>query len=432
MAAKTLGASGVIYTDQRQFYLEPFVTAELWPTVAPFTTVISQKPIRSNLMDPVFKQFEHRSAFIKQAFKVNAGSPTNIPNDDTGVDVDIDTIVGLAATPDSSWVGLTMECWNEAETTMKGRGIIKSVTDSDTVKITSIDAAVFSPVLADNDIFYVIGNAQGEESEAPEGWADDLRVVFGNTQMMETSIHISTTLAKASLRGYNSELARLREEKNKEFKMQMERTFLFGGNVNPSNLDPDTADSFGDAGRTIGGKKIRTTLGIVAGIEKYGKTSGDRKNIFSIVRAGYDWNQYVEDTEKIFGYYPEDGVKYAFCGPGAMTYWSQVGATGIAENSGWRVNLSPMQMTKLGFAVKMLETPHGILALVPTPAFRGPRNNQMLVISDSNLQRCQFQAPQFLTNIKTENHYKGIKDVYFADEGLGMTLIESHYLIKIS
>jgi hypothetical protein len=79
----------------------------------------------------------------------------------------------------------------------------------------------------------------------------------------------------------------------------------------------------------------------------------------------------------------------------------------------------------------MMETPHGILALVPTPALRGPYNKHMIVVSDDNLQHVQYEAPQFKVNIKTEDGYKGEKDVYFSDEGVGMTLIESHKLFKI-
>jgi len=431
MAAKLLTASGVLYDERRQFYLEPYVTAELWPSVAPFTTVVSQKPIRSGLADPVFKQFEHRSAFINQGFYVNDAGPANVPNDDTGVTVNVDGAFGLTATADASWIGYTVEVWNAAQTTLKGQGIVSAVASGTAITVKSLNAAAFSPVLADNDVCYLYGNGQGEESEAPEAWADELRIVWGNTQMMETPINISNILAKSALRGYSSELARLREEKNKEFKMLMEKTFLFGTSINGTNLDVDNTDTFGDAGRTVSAKKVRTTMGLVTAIEKYGKSTGDGQNKFTISEAAYDYGQFVDDMEKVFYYYPEDGVKYAFCGPGAMSYWSKVGGTGMAENSNWKVQISDMRTTKLGFAVKMLETPSGVLALVPTPAFRGPRNKWMVVISEPNLVRCQFEAPMFKTNIKTENNYKGIKDVYFADEGLGMTLIESHKLFKI-
>ena len=59
MATKTLGtggASGVLYTDRRDFYIDPQVVKELWTDVAPFKTVISNKETRQT-NDPVFKMF---------------------------------------------------------------------------------------------------------------------------------------------------------------------------------------------------------------------------------------------------------------------------------------------------------------------------------------------------------------------------------------
>ena len=50
---KKLGASGVLYTDRRDFYISPQVTKELWTDVAPFTTLISNREIR-DVKDPLF------------------------------------------------------------------------------------------------------------------------------------------------------------------------------------------------------------------------------------------------------------------------------------------------------------------------------------------------------------------------------------------
>ena len=61
------GASGVLYTDRRDFYIDPQVTKELWTDVSPFTTVISNKETRQT-NDPVFKMFEHRNPWVKQLF----------------------------------------------------------------------------------------------------------------------------------------------------------------------------------------------------------------------------------------------------------------------------------------------------------------------------------------------------------------------------
>ena len=56
----------------------------------------------------------------------------------------------------------------------------------------------------------------------------------------------------------------------------------------------------------------------------------------------------------------------------------------------------------------------------------------MLVVDDANLFHAQYRSPMFQANIKTENAYDGVKDQYFSDEGVGVSLIESHALFTIS
>jgi hypothetical protein len=54
MAVKALDNSGVLFTDRRDFYIKPQVTAELWPSVSPFiTTLLGKAPRKTK--DPDFK-----------------------------------------------------------------------------------------------------------------------------------------------------------------------------------------------------------------------------------------------------------------------------------------------------------------------------------------------------------------------------------------
>ncbi len=98
---KLLKASGVLYTDRRNFYVDPQVTKELWTDVAPFTTMISNQEQR-NVPDPVFKMFEHRNPWVKQEFQ-NAGETVTLAVDGTeSAALNIDNIQGLASSVDSS------------------------------------------------------------------------------------------------------------------------------------------------------------------------------------------------------------------------------------------------------------------------------------------------------------------------------------------
>jgi|TARA_R110002167_G_scaffold116881_4_gene292376 hypothetical protein len=428
MSVKNLQASGVLYTDRRDFYIDPQVVKELWTDVAPFTTVVSNRETRQ-INDPMFKMFEHRNPWVKQKMVNKATTPTVANSDAESGNIEVDGIENLPATLDSSYIGLQVEVWNSAETTRKGVGLITSFNGAN-IKIKNMTTTAFTFV--DNDVMYVVGNARGEGTSSPEAWSDELKVVYNSSQIFKTSLEITGTLHAASLRGEASELARLRLQKSQEHKMQKEKAFLFGQSVAGTNLSG--TDTFADAHRTdADGKKVRSTMGLVTAIDKYGNSSGDDQNIFAIDSSSYNYSGFVDDMEKVFQYVPESGTKIAFCGAGALSYWSKIdGTSGIAGKSNWDVQLSPSTRDSLGFNYRMLETPHGMIKLVPTPALRGPYNKYMVVISDENLFHAQYRAPLYQTSVKTDNAYDGVKDQYMSDEGIGISLIESHKVFKIT
>ena len=413
MAAKNLAASGVLYTDRRDFYIDPQVVKELWTDVAPFTTVLSNKETRQT-NDPVFKMFEHRNPWVKQSFQFSTAITIGDP--DAGVEsaaIGVDEISGLDTTVQDAWEGLIVEAWNEAETSRLAVLLITDAASTSTIKCKALWTNDDAPyATSDNDVCHVIGNAQGEGEESPEAWSDELRVVWNSCQIFKTPLEITGTLLQASLRGESSELARLRLQKNQEHKMQKEKAFLFGvrgdaASAGGTNLDVDNADTFSDFGYTgAGGGKVRTTYGIVAALNEYGASSGDDQSVFTI-DSTYKYGDFVDDMEKVFQYVPTNGVKRAFCGAGALGYWSKIaGSEGFAGGSGWTVNMSDMKRDTLGFNYKVLETPHGIMQLIPTPALRGPNNKYMLVIDEDNLFHSQYRSPMYQTNIKTNNAYE--------------------------
>ena len=432
---KNLSGSGVLYTDRRDFYISPQVVKELWTDVTPFTTVVANQEQRTPA-DPLFKMFEHRNPWNKQEFQA-ASNPASLAAGDTESDAtDVDNIVGLASSVDSSYVGLECEVWDETKATLKGHALITTNVDSNTIKFKNLGSDALD--VADNDYFIVVGNAHGEGTEAPDAWSDELKVVYNSTQIFKTPLQITGTLEAAALRGESSELARLRLQKSQEHKIQKERAFLFGDSPVGTGLkdsrDGTSDESFSDGGRTdTSSNRVRTTKGIVTALNDYGATSGDDQNVFTVSEATYSYSNFVDDMEKVFQYVPESGMKMAFCGMGAMSYWSKMeGASGFAGNSGWTVNISGSERSSMGFNYRQLETPHGVLMLIPTPVLRGPYNKHMVVISEENLFHAVYRPPVYQTNIKTDNAFDGVKDQYMSDEGIGITLIESHKLFKIT
>lgn len=443
LGAGSDGASGVLYTDRRDFYVDPQVTKELWTDVAPFTTMVSNQELRS-VPDPVFKMFEHRNPWIKQEFQAHedvadADGNATLPASDAGsVELQIKSIYNLADPVDSSYIGLQCEVWNSDKTTNKGNIVITGIgATAGHIIIKNLESSAMD--INQNDYFCVIGNAHGEGSSAPDAWSDELDVVFNSCQIFKTPLQVTGTLQAAVLRGESSELARLRRMKAQEHKMQKEKAFLFGKRLGGTGLDlqdGSSSDSFADTGRTdSSGNLIRSTYGIVSALEQYGSSSSsaDYQNIFTVSEASYSYGNFVDDMEKVFQYVPEVGVKRAFVGAGALGYWSKMaGDSGIAGNSGWSVNLGDMKRDSLGFNYRVLETPHGMLQLIPTPALRNQYNKYMVVVSDENLFHAQYRPSMYQANIKTDNAFDGVKDQYMSDEGLGIQLIESHSLFKIT
>ena len=277
---KLLKASGVLYTDRRNFYVDPQVTKELWTDVAPFTTMISNQEQR-DVPDPTFKMFEHRNPWVKQEFQ-NAGETVTLAANGTeSAALNIDNIQGLASSVDSSYLGLVVEIWNSAKDSKKATAIISSAVDADEIKVKILSTESGSDYdLVDNDYYMVIGNAHGEGSSAPEAWADELDVVYNSCQIFKTPLQVTGTLEAAVLRGESSELARLRRMKAQEHKMQKEKAFLFGQRVGGTGLGDAAYDAgnlgsdpnegtLADGGRTDTNENlIRSTYGIVSALEK--------------------------------------------------------------------------------------------------------------------------------------------------------------------
>ena len=430
---KNLSGSGVLYTDRRDFYISPQVVKELWTDVTPFTTIVANQEQRTP-NDPTFKMFEHRNPWNKQEFQANADIANRTDADAESASLAVDNIVGLSSTVDSSYLGLVCEVYASDRSTLRGKVVITTA-GSSAIKFKTLSGAVD---VEENDVFIVVGNAHGEGTEAPEAWSDELKVVYNSTQIFKTPLQITGTLEAAALRGESSELARLRLQKSQEHKIQKERAFLFGSSIVGTGLadsrDGSSTETFTDGHRTDANSNvIRTTKGIVTALQDYGASSGDDQNKFTVSEATYSYSNFVDDMEKVFQYVPESGMKMAFCGMGAMSYWSKMeGASGFAGNSGWNVNISASERSSMGFNYRQLETPHGVLMLIPTPVLRGPYNKHMVVVSEENLFHATYRPPVYQTNIKTDNAFDGVKDQYMSDEGIGITLIESHKLFKIT
>lgn len=441
--AKSLSILGVLGTERRDFYLDPQTVAELYPDVSPFLSDLMSRPGKAT-KDPDYKLFEHRSGFLNQKFVINGSVSSNWSTGaagDTATIPGIDGIVGLDSSASTAYVGLTFDVYASDDTTYKGQ-IIITANSGAALTAKSLGnpqlATNLCAALADNDICYGLSSAFGEGTEAPEATDDELSVVYNSTQIFKTSVEVTGTLMEAALRGYSDEFARLQLEKLKEHKNRISKQFLHGTRpygIGSTDLAGDTnsTDAFGTAITDANGKTVRMTMGLIPAIQKYGASSGTSQNIFNVTANNYSYANFVDDSEKVFQYLPESGVKRAACGGGALSFWSKLsGGEGFMKNTKWKVNLSDMKQSKLGFSIRELETPHGLIQLYHEPALRGKHANKMVVYDPSNVGRRVYRNAKYSQNIKTDNGYDGIKNEYRNDEGLDITLIESHSLWTIN
>jgi hypothetical protein len=345
------------------------------------------------------------------------------------------SILGLANegtnTADVSLIGLQFEIWNSTKTTRKGVVLCTGLVGGEPTQINVKNNGSTVITVEDDDCFIVSGNAFGEGTEAPEAWADELNKIWGSTQIFKTPVEVTGTLYQAALKGYSDELARLRIQKQKNHKFDIERAFWTGDSV--LGLGMGAGETFDDKARTdANGKKVRTTMGIITALNKYGKTTGDEQNIFAVDPATYDYKKLQDDFSKVFQFDFEKGVRTAMCGMAALNYFSNLSNTqGFVNKSGWSVKVGDIKKDTLGYDFRYLETPAGVLKLVYAPALRKQYSNKMVVLSGEDLKIMQYRPSKFQANIKTENAYDGIKDQFMSDLGLGISNLHKFNMFTV-
>lgn len=423
--------SGFTWTERRDFYLDPSFTAELWEDVTPFLTLMSRKPART-VPDPDFKMFEHRAGWLDMTFLVNDATPpawtgTSAGDTISGVTVDTPEGFGLDGIGDHL-IGATVGIYDTTGGTWKGVAQVTAVTGNDLDLVFLGSPSGASNALADNDIFKVMGSAFGEGSTSPEAYSDDLEIVWNSCQIHRTPLEVTGTMYHQNrLRGYPSEIARLRSDKSKEHQLKIEHTLLFG--VRPGGTNMDGAGNFATILTDANGKNKRFTQGMWSIVEQYGATTGDHQNKFlNIDPATFDYDTWVDYTEKVFRNLPTNGQKIAFAGGAWMSFFAKIGANGFMGNSGVAPQISnPYYDGRLGFFVRELYTPHGVVLLRDLPIFRGTlHNKKMIIVDEANVEKVMYRPDMFHQNIKTENGYDGQKDEYFSDMGLAVTMQEAH------
>lgn len=459
MATKYLQALGVLMTDRRQYYLDD-VVMDLYKDVAPFVT-FADKLEQTVSKDADYKFFENYSTFLNRSFMRNAGTAawsgttTGLPGETAPISA-IDGIVGLPA-PTNAWLGLEVEIFaddpaNPGEPGVsKGHAVVTVVTSVTAVTITSLGNPVSDTfvvgALADDDHFIVQTSASAEGGTAPDALTHELDVQWNTAQKIETPVEVTGELYAATLEPgtYSQDLALLRMEAAKDHKMKINRMYYHG--MRPMGIAgtaygalPTGAISDTDATgiaflathiTDAAGVDIRAAMGVITALRRYGRSSGAQQNRFTITKATYKYDQFVDDSAKCFQYPPSEGILYGFGGMGIISFFSKVAVAGFLGNSKFTVQLSDQFVDKIGFNVMDLVAPGGgIIRLVHDPCLIGPYLNTMVVVSPDHFGRVVFanRGNRFRNNVKTDNDYDGVKDNWRTQEGPKLGLLQTHSL----
>jgi len=408
--------SGILYSDRRNLYLDPNVTKELYPSAAPFTTLIQNLSMVKS-PDPDFKMFEHEASWVDMRWMASAAPSTT--TFEPGTESDTISINTLTGTP---YLGLKVDVYadNSGIGTYKGQAVVTTIVTSSSLKVTPL-YELGSAAFADNDHFIVVGHASGEGTGAPEATSDELTVAWNSCEIMKTPVEITGTLHEMSLRGYSSELARLRDDKEKQHKVLKEKSFLLGRRKSAAAAGYTAAPAHITGADS---KMVRTTQGIIPFI--YDEAPAANK--IAVTMSGYTYDSFIDDMQALFLYGNDNAIKYAISGDTALGYWSKIESSGFLGNAGVSINMSAEE-TKFGFNVRNLRTPSGLLRLTRSPlmsqGMAGIYSGYMVIVDPENVQHVTYRASKYETMIQDVD-MDGQKDQYFSDEGVGITLPKTH------
>ncbi len=428
MAQTSALNTGVLYTDRRDFYLNPKETSELWPSVTPFTTMTAKMSTKK-APDPDFRMFEYRSNW-HNAYFVIATVETTSPGDLVAVDSESTITWSSAPVGTQPQVGDVYDIWSADGATYHGQVRVYSVTSSGTTgSIEATTIKLSSAAVTAGAYAYLVGNAQEEGSGSPDSWSSELEVAYNSAQIFKTPLEITGTLLEMALRGKTSELARLRGEKMKEHQMKQELAFLLGRRVAGIN-NPIAAES-GGGGVHVGGagsKQVRTTHGLLPILEDYNSGS----NIHSVTKSSYNYNKFLDLMRQVYEYGNDNATKVALVGDQFLAW---LGSFADEKSVMGKVDFQmPMASKEFGFNIRNFMHQFGQIQFVRSPLLTqhagGKYSGYALIVDPMNIGQARYRADKFEAGIQN-NDVDGIKDQYISDKGLALTLPETHHAIKL-
>ena len=209
------GASTVLYTDRRDFYVQPQVVKTRYAQVAPFLTAVSNWDQQTGLRDPQYKLFQFTSPWVKQYFTVTTGG--SLTDDDTALSIQVvvTNAVGMPAALGNYLVGQKFDIFANVDSkpsgASKGVCVCTTFTSTTVIEVKNLSGAAIT--IANDDWLVLQGTAFGEGTEAANPSHNELSTRWNQCGIHKTSFQLTKTLMKAALRGESSEYDRLKRLK---------------------------------------------------------------------------------------------------------------------------------------------------------------------------------------------------------------------------
>lgn len=460
MATQTLVASGIQWTDRRNWYISPNDYAKLYPSVTPFLSDLFAmwKNKDGVAPDETYKFFEYRAGWRYQYLDVNGAaswSGAGTPGDT--ITITVDGAVGIGSnnnTVDASIIGREFEVWDTTKTTYRGNILVTAVNSATEVvaKCISNPASATEAIanLSDNDRLWLVGGAFGRGSEAPEAAGDELETVWNSIFYHRTALELDSSIINAALRGTSDELGRMQTEKANEHKIQLARKMYLsarrGGLGGVAHGAGGGTDSFADTHVTDANSKVvPNTMGLIPAFRRYGRSSGQYQNVWTFSKRGATYNDFVDMAEKVTQYANAGGRQRCYAGPGVITWLNKIGAEGLVtktQQARIQIKFQDAGKTTLGHKVSVLNIGGMEVEFVQEEVFRNTPYHDwghLIDLTQVGVVFYPFSLAQtgettngnaYVTNIKRDNNPMLRKDEYVSAMGLKLCLMERHHQLR--
>lgn len=415
---------GILWTDQRFYYLNPYDMAEEDPNHNAFLQFITKLKV-VKAPDPDYRMFQYSQSWDNPNMTVNSGTPNFVLRTQT-TDITLDTATYEGVAPAD---GLMVEVWNSTLSTKKCVAIMTGIsgTSGSLVKLTPVWVNG-TQASAAGDKWFVMGHSAEEHSGSPDTFSETIEVVHNSASILKTPVEISgTMMEQAELRGYSSELAKERRFKRRDHMLKGNKSLLFSRRIGGITEAATDGGSYAHI-KGSNGKRRRTTHGFIPIMEDY--ASGDR--IITQARGSYGWSKFVADMKKVHLNNSGNDPLFWFVGDDYYA-WTNYMTQDRSIMGDAKVQIGPTLTHKtFGFRVNTFEHPWGTDVIVRdktlTRHASGLYSNYACVVDPNHIMRVKYRGTGYQTSIHNPD-LDGRKDQFFDDFGLGLTLPSKHSLL---